>query len=204
MLGMRLLGYDGTSNLDNVAEQLAQFQSTAELPNGWGWEFVLTAGYKAVSGELDFMLDQQKGDFFGGTHNIAPRAQSYLFWLRYRLNKVLGLPVYLSPGASIGYTHAELTVWDKAGEENSGMRTETRLLNGGTLSYAAGVLLEVGWLPGVSVALDYRYLWAKVDGMTRENGAEFFFPTEPVCDYSGHYFGIGLSYNFRYPRSLTQ
>jgi len=208
MFGMRFLCYDGTSNLDNLAEQLGQFQSTTELPNGLGFELVFTGGYKAVSGELDILYDDQEGDFFGGTHTISPNIASFLFWLRYRSSKVLGLPVHLSPGAAIGYTRAELAVWDKEGAQyennNDIAQTETRLLDGGTMSYSVGVLLEVGWLPGLSVALDYRYMWARIDGMTRQHGAEFFFPTEPVLDYSGHYFGIGLSGNFRYTKPPKQ
>jgi len=172
-----------------IESQMAPYEMSPWVVSSSDLGGVLNVGYRGYLVELEGLSEASPADVFGGSHTISPSADHLNFWLRYRW-RCFGTPLYFSPGASIGFTQAELRIWDKGPRDGS-----TQMLYGSGANYAFGVLSEFGFFfYGLAIAFDYRYRIAEITDVTSLNGGEFFFPSNPEFNYSGHSFAIGLTF----------
>ena len=199
-IGFRVMGFYHSGNQEYVERQMSQYDIGGNELGAPGAQLVFNVGYRGLLAELETVFDDATNrDVFGGSHNIELSADQNNVWLRYRW-RVFGTPLFLSPGASVGQTNAELIIWDKNRVDDAGRPVSSvQLLLGSGTTYALGVMSEIGFVSGFAVALDYRYRFAKITDVKSLNGGEFFFPSDPELDFSRHSFAIGVSTYFTLP-----
>jgi len=181
-----------TGNHEYTQGQMSQYGVDFGLASGV--QAVFNVGYWGFLAEFETGFDVTSSDAFGGSHTIELSSNQNSFWLRYRWC-VFGTPFFLSPGASVGLTTAEVQIYDKSRLNSDGtVDSVAQLLHGSGTSYALGVMSEFGFVGGFGLVLDYRYQFVDYTEVKSLNGGEFFYPSDSQLNFSGHSFAIGASF----------